>query len=283
MYTKNDIIKKMIIGKNFFITEMPKTGTSFLRNYFKYYSNIKITTHHDTIEHYKEKKLLHKKYRIGTIRSPYTWYLSLWKWSCLKKKYSPLYSDLTSRRIKIRRLKFNYRLFNYLFIQITKNTDEIENLFKNVNSKKNFNKFLQILLNHKYKNYLSSDFSFTQNQKLGFMTYSFFYQNAPRKYHKKNFLPNQNFSKLIKEIDSKIFTNYYFKTESLEKDLQLFLKKNKIKLKQFKHLDKNSTNISPKIDYKKFFSKKNLKLIEKNENYLFKKFKYKKISSKIIK
>lgn len=46
----------MIIGKNFFINEMPKTGTSFLRNYFKTYKGIIITNHHDTIEHNKEKK-----------------------------------------------------------------------------------------------------------------------------------------------------------------------------------------------------------------------------------
>jgi len=270
----------MIIGKNFFINEMPKTGTSFLRNYFKNYKNVTITKHHDTIEHNEEKKLLNKKYRIGTIRSPYTWYLSFWKWSCLKKKHSPLYNDLTSRRIKIRRLKFNSRLFSYLFNQITKKTDEIENLFKNINSKKNFNKFLQILLNHKYRDYISSDFSFTQNQELGYMTHFFFYQNVTRKYYEKFFLPDQNFSKLIKKIDSKIFTNYYFKTESLEKDLKIFLKKNKIKLKQFKHLDKNSTSIGSDINYKKFFLQKNLKLIEKKENYIFKKFNYKKISRK---
>jgi hypothetical protein len=98
---------------------------------------------------------------------------------------------------------------------------------------------------------------------------------------KNFFLPNQNFSKLIKKIDSKIFTNYYFKTESLDKDLKLFLKKNKIKLKKFKHLDKNSTNINLDKDYKSFFLQKNLILIEKKENYLFKKFKYKKISNKI--
>jgi len=271
----------MIIGKNFFIKEVPKTGTSFLRNYFKNYKDVKITMHHDTIEHNKEKKLLNKKYRISTIRSPYTWYLSFWKWSCLKKKHSPLYSDLTSRRIKIKRLKFNSKLFNYLFIQLTKNTDEIKSLFINVNSKKNFNKFLQILLNHKYKNYVSSDFSFTQNQELGYMTNFFLYHNVPRYYYNKIFLPNQKFYKLIKKMDDHIFTNYYFKTENLNNDLKNFLKKNKIKLNQSKNIDKNSTTMNlDKKNYKSFFSQKNLELIEKKEKYLFEKFKYKKISNK---
>ena len=51
----------MIIGKNFFIIEIPKTGTSFLRNYFRKYQNVLITTHHDTIEHNPKFNLLKKK------------------------------------------------------------------------------------------------------------------------------------------------------------------------------------------------------------------------------
>ena len=103
---------------------------------------------------------------------------------------------------------------------------------------------MQILLDHKYRHYISSDFSFTQNQELGYMTHFFFYQNVVRKYYEKFFLPNQKFSKLIKKMDTKIFTNYYFKTERLEKDLKIFLKKNKIRLKQFKDFDKNSTKMN---------------------------------------
>ena len=95
----------MIIGKNFYITEIPKTGTTFLRNYFKQYKNVKITLHHDTLDQNYKINLSQKKYKIGTIRNPYMWYLSLWKWSCIKKKNSPIFSDLTSKRIKIKRLK----------------------------------------------------------------------------------------------------------------------------------------------------------------------------------
>ena len=75
----------MIIGKNFFITEMPKTGTTFLRNYFAQYKNIERTIHHETINQNKRYNLLNFKNRIGIIRNPYEWYLSVWKWSCKKK------------------------------------------------------------------------------------------------------------------------------------------------------------------------------------------------------
>ena len=86
---------------------------------------------------------------------------------------------------------------------------------------------------------------------------------------------------MIKQLDRKIFTNIYFKTENLNKDLEIFLKKSKIKQKNFKNIDKNSSTMDKDKDYLKFFSKKNMVLLEKRENYLFKKFKYKKLSKKL--
>ena len=110
------------------------------------------------------------------------------------------------------------------------------------------------------------------------MTHFFFYQNVLRKDYNIFFSSKQKFSKIIKDLDTKIFTNYHFKTESLDKNLKLFLKRNKIKLKSFDNLDRNATGKSLNNNYINFFTSKNLKLIEKKENYLFKKFKYKKIS-----
>jgi len=273
----------MIIGKNFFIIEIPKTGTSFLRNYFKNYKNVIITKHHDTVEHNLKYNLLKKRYRIGIIRSPYSWYSSFWKWSCLKKNISPLYKDLTSQRLKLKRLKFNSNIFKYIASQITKDTKELKKLFSDVNSKKNFNKVLEILLNSKYKSLIGSDFSFMPQDKLGYMTHYFFYQNVLRKNYNILFKSNLNFSKTIKRLDNKIFTNYYFRTERLTEDLKIFLKKNKIKEYKIKNIDKNESLNQKKYNFINFFSKKNLLSIEKKENYIFKKFKYKKLSKKLLK
>jgi len=268
----------MIIGKNFFIIEIPKTGTSFLRNYFRKYKDILLTTHHDTVEHNPKFNLLKKKYRIGIIRSPYSWYLSFWKWSCLKKNMSPLYKDLTSQRLKIKRLKFNSSIFSYIASQITKDTKKLKKLFSDVHSKKNFNKVLEILLNKRFKSLISSDFSFMQQERLGYMTHYFFYQNVLRKHYNVLFKSNLNFNQTIKKLDSKIFTNYYFKTESLTKDLKDFLKKSGIKNLKISNVDKNESSSQKNLKMIKFFTKKNLALIEKKESYIFKKFKYKKLS-----
>ena len=268
----------MIIGKNFFIIEIPKTGTSFLRNYFKKYKDILLTTHHDTVEHNPKLNLLKKKYRIGIIRSPYSWYLSFWKWSCLKKNMSPLYKDLTSQRLKIKRLKFNSNIFSYIASQITKDTKELKKLFSDVNSRKNFNKVLEILLNKRFKSLISSDFSFMQQESLGYMTHYFFYQNVLRKHYNILFKSNLSFNQTIKKLDSKIFTNYHFKTETLTKNLKDFLKKSGIKELKIDNIDQNKSSKQKNHNIIKFFTKKNMTLIEKKESYIFKKFKYKKLS-----
>ena len=76
----------MIIGKNFFIAEMPKAGSTFIRNYFKQYKDIELTIQHETINQNNRLELLEMDHRIGLIRNPYSWYLSIWRWSCFMKK-----------------------------------------------------------------------------------------------------------------------------------------------------------------------------------------------------
>tara|TARA_B100000575_G_C23123690_1_gene650658 strand:+ start:1103 stop:1918 length:816 start_codon:yes stop_codon:yes gene_type:complete len=269
----------MIIGKNFYITEMPKTGTTFLRNYFKQYKNVKITNHHDTLDQNHLFKLSKKKYKIGTIRNPYLWYFSLWKWSCKKKKLSPIFSDLTSKRIKIKRLKINKNLFKYILGQLFKNRNEISNIFSDINSKNNFNKFLEIILKFEHRSLIGSDYSFISHKNLGFMTYNFLVHNVPKNYYKNLYNNRTTFSSILKNLNKKLELNYFFKTENLNRDLKLFLKKNNMKIKKLNKLEKNSTASSAKFNLKNLITKKNLKLIEKKESYLFKKFNYKKISN----
>ena len=257
---------------------MPKAGSSFLRNYFKQYKNIELTIHHETISNNKRLELLKLKQRIGLIRNPYAWYISLWNWSCKNKKTSPLYSDLVSRRLKFKRLIFNSRTLKYIIDQISKDTKNLEKLFLNPKSKKNFNKFVNIMLNLKFRNLVSSDYSFIPYKNFGYMTFVFFSHHVLKKDYEVLFESNKKLEDVINFIDSKIYTNFYFKTEKLNKDLKGFLNKNKLKIKNYKIINKNkSTKISNK-SLLNFYSKRNLDLIEKKEAFIFRKFNYKKLS-----
>lgn len=271
----------MIIGNNFFIVDMPKSGSTFLRNYFNQYKNIELTIHHETINQNKRFDLLNLNQRIGLIRNPYAWYLSIWKWSCKNKKKSPLYSDITSRRLKLKRLRFNSRTLKYVICQITKDKTYLKKLFENPDSKKNFNDFLKILLNFNLRNIVSSDYSFVSHENLGFMTFSFFLQNVLRQDYNILFYTEKNLEKILSNINKKIYTNMYFKTENLENDLKEFVIRNKLELKNFHKIERNSTSQNHINDYFDFFSKENLLLIEKKDEFIFKKFNYEKISKSL--
>jgi len=269
----------MIIGKKFFITEMPKTGTTFLRNYFAQYKDIELTIHHETINQNKRYNLLNFKSRIGIIRNPYEWYLSIWKSTCKEKRRSPIYTDLASIRLKLRRLKFNKRLSGYIFSQITKDRKKLGSLFENVHSKKNFNKFLDIMLNFKNRQMIGSEYSFVPFKNLGYMTYIFFSQNVLRRNYNIVYDSSYKLEEILNYNNLNLYTNIFFKTENLNHNLKKFLTRNNIKIKSLNILDKNSTSKILKKDYKNFFTTKSISLINTKEDYIFKKFNYRKLSS----
>ena len=271
----------MIIGKNFFIAEMPKTGTTFLRNYFKQHKNIELTIHHETLNQNNRYDLLNFEDRIGLIRNPYEWYLSLWKWSCREKKGSVIFNDLVGIRIKLKRLIFNKRIFAYILHQFLKDRNKLKNLFDDVNSKKNFNEFLKIMLDFKNRYKIGSEYSFVPFENLGYMTYIFFCQNMLRENYNIVYNSSYKLKDIIKNNNLNLYTNIFFKTENLNSSLKKFLKRKKIKIKNFKQVENNSTSKKLNKNIINFFSKENILLIEKNENYIFKKFKYKKISSQL--
>tara|TARA_A100001015_G_scaffold287750_1_gene357844 strand:+ start:30 stop:830 length:801 start_codon:yes stop_codon:yes gene_type:complete len=260
----------MIIGENFFLTEFGKTGTTFLREYFKQYKNVKLTIHHDFIGE-ENKFLLKKKYRVTTIRNPFSWYVSLWKWSCHLKKKSPLYSDLTSRRIKIRRLKIKLKTFDYFFIQLFKDIAYWKRLFEDPNSKSNFNLWLEKFLSDESKLEIGSDYSFTASNKLGYMTFQFLIRNCLK--GDLNSLYNDKNKGLepIEILFNKQFTNYVLKTENLINDLKILLEKINFDALNFDKLQ----NYQPKdksLEYLKYFNEDNKELIMKKEQIIFKKF-----------
>ena len=162
--------------------------------------------------------------------------------------------------------------------QFLKNKKEIVNIFSDINSKNNFNQFLKILLDFKYRNLVSSDYSFIPHKNLGFMTYYFLAHNLSKKHFENLYSSEQELSLILKYLDKKLELNYFLKTENLYNGLKIFLKKKNMQKKQFKKIEKNSSK-KTKIHIKNFITKQNLKLIEQKDSYLFEKFKYKKFSN----
>ena len=262
----------MIIGENFFITEFEKTGTTFLRNYFRNYKNVKITAHHDFINYKNQNlELLKKRYRITTVRNPFSWYVSLWKWSCKNNRISPLYKNLTKSRIKISRLKFKLLTINYLIRQLLKNKKKWENLFIDPNSTDNFNIWIKEFLNTDNKLEIGSDYSYTVGNDIGYMTYQFLIRNSINSNLNALYSRLEYNKNTISELLNKNFINYVIKTENLNTSLIEILPK--LNLKSFDLTATNRIEADNKdYEYLDFISLENKNLIYKKEFFLFKNY-----------
>ena len=265
----------MIIGKDFFITEFGKTGTSFLREYFEQYKDINLSPKHDFIV--KENiSLLSKKLRVTTMRNPFSWYVSLWKWSCKMQKKSPIYADLTSRRIKFKRLKPGVKTLNYLYAQFFKNIVEWKQLFEDPNSKLNFNTWIKKILDKNSKLEIGSDYSFTTSDDLGYMSFQFLSRNCLKEDLNVLYETKYSESNSLETLFEKKFTNYTLRTESLIDDLKILLKKLNYETLDFDTLD----SYQPKdktSEYFDFYNEENKKKVFNKDKIIFKKY-YPKIS-----
>ena len=262
----------MIIGNNFFITEFEKTGTTFLRNYFRNYKNVKITAHHDFINYKNQNlELLKKRYRITTVRNPFSWYVSLWKWSCKNNRISPLYKNLTKSRIKISRLKFKLLTINYLIRQLLKNKKKWENLFIDPNSAENFNMWIKEFLNTDNKLEIGSDYSYTVGNDIGYMTYQFLIRNSISSNLKPLYSRLEYSKNTIRELLNKNFVNYVIKTENLNTSLIEILPKLNLKSLYLTATDRIEAD-NKDYEYLDFITPENKKLIYKKEFFLFNRY-----------
>ena len=132
----------MFISEQICFVEFGKTGCSFIREIFN--ENIKsgrLTKIHDQITN---DLISSEIIKVGSIRNPLDWYISLWSFGCLMKKKDPLYSNLTTLRLNPKRLKdVENNIFKkifFLYDQFRKDINLNENLYSDpYKLKKKFN------------------------------------------------------------------------------------------------------------------------------------------------
>ena len=92
----------MFISDKICFVEFGKTGCSFIREIFsKKIKDGVLTKIHDPIT---DELILSDKIKVGSIRNPYDWYISLWSFGCLMQKRDPLFSNLTRRKLNPKRI-----------------------------------------------------------------------------------------------------------------------------------------------------------------------------------
>jgi len=263
----------MLVSDKLIFLELHKTGCTHTRNIFSkipsvggerfgnhngYYNSSKSTL--NTINFFAKEK-------IGTIRNPWSWYVSLWAFGCMKK--GGLYHQLTSKN-------------GYTLKKKIKNPERIfypskywEKLYEDPFNESNFRTWLQMLLtknripvSNNYKNFAIS-------KTIGFLTFraiQLYTRNS-----KQSLLKLNTLEEVTKFYDQNNYMDVIIKNEQIESYFIENSEKYELSIPEMKSVLNSfpqKSNASKHHPYKSYYDSKTQDLVAQKDAWVIKKFKY---------
>ena len=269
----------MFISEQICFVEFGKTGCSFIRKILK--ENIKmgeLTKIHDQISN---DLINSKKLKVGSIRNPLDWYISLWSFGCKMKKKDPLYSNLTSLRLNPRRLSSiknnKIKKIIFLFEQFKKDLISNKDLYSDPYNTQNFRKWIKLLFNKTKKNFISEQYSISNTNKfIGYMTFHYLIKFTNHNFHYKLFNGILNNNEDINDYYNKhSYIDHFIIFENLNKSLIHLFKKIELPLdeeKLFKTRPINKSSRFPKVS--EYYDNETKEMIQHFDALIFALHKY---------
>lgn len=272
----------MLVSDTFIYVDFQKTGTVATRQFLnKLLPGKKFGRHHQ-----KPPKELIDGTRLimATVRDPWSWYLSLWAYNCVKKRAT--YKNLTSwRPFKINQgfrlnWKFGLKAFIKRFLMgWIVNYVENKALFSNVDNVENFQKWLRIVLSKKNAFLLNG--AYDQNpisNFAGLMTYE-----LVRLFCIDNDDLNRgrikNFDQLVNYYNSSNYIESYIQTEGLLDNILAILKEHNIDVNaneidnlRSKGVTMNASRQNRNIG--SFYTPELVELVKEKEQFIIEAFNY---------
>lgn len=268
----------MLITDRILYLDLHKTGcthtSSILSEMFA--DSYTIIGKHNTYDTIPKEVLgdFEEKLKIGNIRNPWDWYVSLWAFGC--GNVGALHNRLTRNRFtnfsieKVKHLiKISLRMeYSWLKPEIWRE------LYSDSNNYKNFNKWLQLILSRE-KFEIGEGYKIKKLSKFaGLLTY--------------RYITLYTYRKQFENIDSLVALNQYdsnenfmdviIKNESIHEDLAEFSKKINYNIDDLNNILKNHqkrTNKSSRDrDYRKYYKDESILLVEKHEKFIINKYGY---------
>lgn len=255
----------MFINERLLYFELHKTGCSHVLKILSSIPNFKgrIVGKHNSIYDVPQPELgdLNTKIKIGNIRNPWDWYVSLWAFGCMKK--GGLYEQLTNKRL-INKLKKPKLLF--------KSSAQWISVYENAENPELFRNWLKMILQtnrkdiHEYKR-------LNENVKIGLLTtrYLHLYNHD---FHKKaieltHFDDIVNFDKIHNFLDVVLYN------ETLDADLFSLLTKLNIDQEILHQLiTAPRTNASKRKSYQDYYNTETINLVSSMDRLIIEKHNY---------
>ncbi len=259
----------MFVGKNIVYFDLQKTGSSHILKLLGEIPNEKgeKLEKHITLKQLPEpyKKDWSKKIKLGSIRNPWAWYVSLWAFGCLGKgSVSKLLCHFNWRYFRKQDDKLDYILIPRRQWRKTYSDPDSKELFKT---------WLSMMLSPKRKKDLTEYGKSPISDLGGFYTYRYL------RLYLKDFELNQSKirSKLsLIEIDEKYnFIDYMIHQEKLGNDFLDFLNQYEIrKSDEIQSLLKQRTNSSSHRDFSEYYDEESFNWIKEKEWFIVEKHGY---------
>lgn len=256
----------MFIGKHLVYLDLQKTGSTQITKVFKSIPSeegIKYRKHITYHQLPDESKIgWDDKIKLGSIRNPWAWYVSLWAYGCGGK--GAFYKDRTQLTWKV----FKHRRFRSFFIPRKK----WRKVYTDVHSKEQFKAWLKMVLFPKGS-------AFVEYNASSFFNLSGIYTHRYLRLYIKDFLRLEqqlNSKESITQLDAEQnVLDEVIRQENLKEELFLFLEKQNIEITDsIKKLFLKKTNSSYHLDYKEYYDEESISWIKEKEWLIINKYEY---------
>jgi hypothetical protein len=267
----------MLIAEKFIYFELQKTGSSYTKDILVSLAkdNYVLKGVHNTYDSIPLGLMgnFDDKLKIGNIRNPWDWYVSLWAFGCMgkgglfkrvakihKKRLKTIPNDIERKFIQKKYPQLNMKIWN--------------TLYSDPNNMHNFRSWLEIVIS---KPEISIGEGYKEceiSTEIGLLSYRYL-KLFTYKGNKINTI--RNFQSAFKHDKENNFLNFVIRTEHIQKDL--LLNSDKLGYKQAemkKVLDANQkpTNSSIREQYKKYYDDSTALLVKEKERLLIDKYGY---------
>lgn len=265
----------MFLNNQYCYVDMDKTGTVYVNSKLESLNKDYYFKHHEipSNEIINNQKII----KFGTIRDPWSWYLSLWSYACLNKSMAGVYNNFTRFKpftsygnVNNKFLAFLKKQITYINLNLKFNT---EDLYSNVLNPNLFRKWLNIVLSDKFIPIV--DYPLYHSN---LYNYCGLYTKQMIKFYFKNHNINQGIidlnSGLSEFLEDNCYINDFIDLKHLDSNLKHFFDKYKFHPEQSLTISKRANVSSRNITY---YTQETYELVLENEkimlDYLLKNWK----------